>query len=118
MELIREFAMRWAAHPQMAEALRVDATTPQAGWVWALAVIRVWLSSGDTNGMASFVRRLEAGLLPDYGSASQLEGIPIEHHATTKDTIHDVLLWATGDANIALPVAIKTIIQHVCKRRV
>jgi len=118
LELIRDFAERRATDKQMTEALRVDVTDKRAGWVWALAVIRLWLAAGDPEGkeLASFVSRLEAGLLPDYGVMGVLGGIPVVHPGTEKDTIHDVLIWATGDKEVELAVAIKTIIQHVCQK--
>lgn len=116
MELIREFAKRWAVHPQMAEALRVDVTEPQAGWVWALAVIRVWLATGKTVELGRFVGRLASGLVQDYNDVAVVEGIPALHPGARRDSVHDVLLWATGPESVALPVAIKTIIQHVFRK--
>jgi hypothetical protein len=116
LELIREFAKRWAVHPQMAEALRVDVTEPQAGWVWALAVIRVWLATGKTVELGRFVGRLASGLLQDYNDVAVVEGIPALHPGSRRDSVHDVLLWATGPESVELPVAIKTIIQHVFRK--
>jgi hypothetical protein len=115
MELIREFAMRWANHPQMAEGVGADVTDKRAGWVWALAVIRGWLAAGDPKELVKFVGRLEAGLLPDYGMTDSVKGIPSIHAGTGKDSSHDVLLWATGSESVTLPVAIKTIMQHICQ---
>lgn len=115
MELIREFSVRWAVHPQMAEALRVDVTDKRAGWVWALTMIRGWLITGDARGMADFLFRLEAGLLTDYNEIEAVRGILDVHPATSRDSTHDVLLWATAPETVSLPVAIKTIIHHICR---
>ena len=115
IDLIRDFAVRWATHPQMDEAMQWDVTDKRAGWVWALAVIRIWLASGDPEGLLSFARRLQAGLLPDYEDTAMVEGIPDSHSGANRDSVHDVLLWASGPQLVTLSVAIKTIIHHICR---
>jgi hypothetical protein len=113
MELIRKFAMRRATDKRMAEALRVDVTDRRAGWVWALAVIRVWLATDEEpEGLIAFIGRLEAGLVPDYATTN-IEEVPIKHPNAQKDTIHAILLWAEGDHRVDLAVGIKTIIEHI-----
>lgn len=114
IELLRQSSEKVFLSPHFTDLL--DTNPCSAGvadeYLWALAMCRLWLRTGDETGLREFIGRLQNGLLSGWQNVT-MEGIPLAHQEGENDTLHDVILWAvTVEKDIRSSV--RTLLLH-CK---